>query len=85
MCLTKTKETKLLTRAASGIVPLEYEVSTPADTERACLQVLQLREDEFQRAVGICATGGDVKAEDRADVVRGEDSIVLRAKRLVRL
>lgn len=40
-------------------------------------------EDELEGAVGVGAVSGHVEAEDRRDVVGGEDAVVLRAERLV--
>ena len=37
-------------------------------------------EDEFERAVGVGAVEGDVEGEDGAEVVGGEDTVVLRAE-----
>ena len=37
-------------------------------------------EDEFERAVGVCAVEWDVEGEDGAEVIGGEDTIVLRTE-----
>lgn len=74
-----------LTRTAASIIPLEDEVATSAVAERACLQVFQLGEDELQCAVGIRTAGRNIKAEDGADVVGGENTVVLVTEGLVGL
>jgi hypothetical protein len=76
---------KLLTRTAARVISLKDKVATPTICEGAGLEVLLLGEDKLERAVGVGAAGRDIKTEDGADVIRGEDAVVLVPKGLIGL
>lgn len=74
---------RLRARAASWVVTSEEEGATALDFEVGGLELRLQGEDEFEGAIGVRTVGWDVEAEDGGNVVGGEDTVVLRAERLV--